>query len=65
MKKKQKERLAYMQPLITVIEMPSQEHLLKLSGQHEDADNGGSFGDAKQGFFYDEEEEEITNKWGI
>ena len=46
-----------------------EEHLLHGSGQHKDAENGGSYGDAKQGFFFDDEEEReeenTPQSWGI
>lgn len=54
MKKKQ----SYITPEIQVFET-YQEHLLQqASGQHKDADNGGTFGDAKQGFFDEDDLDE-------
>lgn len=54
MKKKQ----SYITPEIQVFET-CQEHLLQqASGQHKDADNGGTLGDAKQGFFDEDDLDE-------
>ena len=54
MKKKQ----SYITPEIQVFET-CQEHLLQqASGQRKDADNGGTLGDAKQGFFDEDDLDE-------
>ena len=56
MNRKLLERRAYMRPAIKVCELQT-EKLLSISGQHEDAGSGGTIGNAKQGWFDEEEEE--------
>lgn len=56
---KQFRKQAYIRPAIKIIATIQQEHLLSISGQHKDAESGGSTGDAKKAWFdFDEEEEE-------
>ena len=61
-------RKVYIRPTSKVMTM-EEEHLLHGSGQHKDAENGGSYGDAKQSFFFDDEEEceeeNTPQSWGI
>ena len=59
MKQKQLERMGYSKPAVTVCEVQT-ENLLSFSGQHEDAGHGGTIGNAKQGWFDEEEEESLT-----
>ena len=64
---KQFRKQAYIRPAIKIIATIQQEHLLSVSGQHKDAESGGSTGDAKKAWFdFDEEEEEnisTSNNW--
>ena len=66
MNRKQFRKQVYIRPTIKVI-VTEQGNLLFGSGQHKDAENGGSYGDAKQGIFFDDEEEyeEENTSWGI
>ena len=69
MNRKQIKKQVYIKPTINVVVMP-QEHLLQaVSGQHKDAENGGSYGNAKQGIFFNDEEEceeeDTPQHWGI
>ena len=58
MQRNQLERWAYVKPAISVCALQT-ESFLHASGQHEDAGHGGTIGNAKQGWF-DEEEECLT-----
>ena len=66
MNRKQLESKAYSKPNVAVCLLQTEQLLTFASGQHQDAENGGSYGNAKQGWF-DEEEEEFTpsaeEKW--
>jgi hypothetical protein len=58
MNRKQFRKQVYVQPTIEII-ATQQEHLLVASGQHENAGHGGTIGNAKQGLFDEDEEEDI------
>ncbi|ALO48237.1 hypothetical protein [Hoylesella enoeca] len=58
MNKNYLESRGYHKPVVEVCELQT-ERLLNLSGQHEDAGHGGTLGNAKPGWF-DEEEEEAS-----
>ena len=57
MKKKQVRKQEYIKPDSRIIRVMQENLLLDASGQHKDAENGGSYGNAKQTFFDDEEDE--------
>ena len=54
----QLESRAYAKPEVTVCHMQTEHTLLHASGQHEDAGHGGTIGNAKQGWFDEDDEEE-------
>ena len=57
MNRKQLESRAYMKPAVSVCEMQTESLLQAFSSQHEDAEHGGTAGDAKQGWLDDEEDD--------
>ena len=59
MKQKQLERWAYAKPEVEACPMQIESLLDSLSGQHHDAQPGGSFDNAKQGWLDEEEEEDF------
>lgn len=61
MNRKQIRKQAYIRPTIKVI-ATQQEHLLVVSGQHENAGHGGTIGNAKQGFFDENEGEDAQTE---
>ena len=58
MNRNQLESRAYAKPEVTVCHMQTEHTLLHASGQHEDAGHGGTIGNAKQGWFDEDDEEE-------
>lgn len=60
MKRKQFCRQAYLRPAIEITEIQTDLLIVVASGNHKDADFGGSTGDAKQGWFDEEEDEDIV-----
>ena len=55
MNRKQLESRAYMKPVMNVCALQTESLLQAFSSQHEDAEHGGTFGDAKQGWLDDED----------
>ena len=51
--------MGYEKPKVSVCALQT-ESFLHASGQHEDAGHGGTIGNAKQGWFDEEEEESLT-----
>lgn len=58
MKKDYLESRVYVKPEVTVCHIQTEHTLLHASGQHEDAGHGGTIGNAKQGWFDEDDEEE-------
>ncbi|WP_314739442.1 hypothetical protein [Hoylesella pleuritidis] len=57
MKQTELERRAYIRPMMKVINVEVEHLLAIVSGDHEDIGQGGTYGDAKRGYFDDEIEE--------
>ncbi|WP_181792842.1 hypothetical protein [Segatella buccae] len=61
------EKRAYICPTVENIYVEVESLLTDASGDHVHIGQGGTYGDAKQGFFFDEEEEKTkprhTNAW--
>ena len=60
------EKRAYICPMVENIYVEVESLLTDASGDHEHIGQGGTYGDAKQGFFFDNEEEtkpRHTNAW--
>ena len=58
MNRKQLESRAYAKPAFSVCALQTESLLQTFSSQHHDAEHGGTFGDAKQGWLDDEDEED-------
>lgn len=50
---------AYIKPTCEMFTIEIENLLQSVSGQHQNIGQGGSYGDAKRGWFEEEEEEEI------
>lgn len=61
------EKRAYICPMVENIYVEVEHLMAEVSGDHKPIDHGGTVGDAKQGFFFDDNEEETqlrcTNAW--
>ena len=57
MKQTELERRAYIRPMMKVINVEVEHLLAIVSRDHEDIGQGGTYGDAKRGYFDDEVEE--------
>ena len=59
MNRNQLESRVYAKPFISVCAVQT-ESFLHASGQHQDAEHGGTIGNAKQGWFDEEDEDGLT-----
>lgn len=58
--------MGYVKPAVSVCTAQTESLLQTFSSQHEDAEHGGTIGDAKQGWLNEEDEDEKeNNRWGI
>ena len=55
--------MGYVKPFISVCAVQT-ESFLHASGQHQDAEHGGTIGNAKQGWFDEEDEDESLTPAG-
>ena len=67
MKQTRLENRAYIRPITESITVEVEHLMVEASGDHKPIAHGGTVGDAKQGFFFDDNEEETqprrTNAW--
>ena len=67
MKQTRLENRAYIRPITESITVEVEHLMAEASGDHKPIGHGGTVGDAKQGFFFDDNEEETqlrcTNAW--
>ena len=61
MTRKQLRKRVYVRPTINAFTI-QQEPLLGVSGQHENAGHGGTIGNAKQGFFDEDKDEDAQTE---